>query len=156
MDDLRELAPGGRRGAGTVNHCIHGRDVLVEEVLEWRPFDTLTTRMAMPMPGAPKVTSTDVFLPAADGGTDVEVRIGLPKPRERAAFARVMEAIEPNYRASVASLERLLEDEARRRAGADEPESEPPLPASRGRFLAEPVHRPAGSVDLTASRSSPG
>src|SRR5262249_31893625 len=27
----------GRRGVGTVNHCMHGKDTLVEEVLDWQP-----------------------------------------------------------------------------------------------------------------------
>lgn len=34
----------GRRGIGTVNHCMHGPDVIVEHVADWRPFSYLTLR----------------------------------------------------------------------------------------------------------------
>ena len=34
----------GRRGVGTVNHCMHGPDVIVEHVADWRPFSYMTLR----------------------------------------------------------------------------------------------------------------
>lgn len=34
----------GRRGVGTVNHCMHGPDVLIEHVADWRPFSYITLR----------------------------------------------------------------------------------------------------------------
>ncbi len=34
----------GRRGVGTVNHCMHGPDVVVEHVADWRPFSYITLR----------------------------------------------------------------------------------------------------------------
>jgi uncharacterized protein YndB with AHSA1/START domain len=152
MDELRENAPGGRRGAGTVNHCVHGPDVLVEEVLEWRPFRTLTTRLAVPMPRAPKIVATDVLTPTDDGGTDVELRIGPPKPRERAAFERLLAVMEPNYRAAIGGLAALLEREAAERTSviAQEPE----VPESRRRYEREPIRAGGGSVDSDAGRSS--
>jgi hypothetical protein len=48
-DDLDEvkpiLRPGGRTGVGARNHCIHGKLVAVEDVLDWRPFDYFTVRI---------------------------------------------------------------------------------------------------------------
>jgi uncharacterized protein YndB with AHSA1/START domain len=39
------LKPGGRRGVGGKTHCIHGKDVAMEEtVLDWKPFDYLTVQ----------------------------------------------------------------------------------------------------------------
>jgi hypothetical protein len=32
----------GRRGAGTQNHCTHGKDAIVEDIVDWRPFDYVT------------------------------------------------------------------------------------------------------------------
>ena len=32
----------GRRGVGTVNHCMHGPDKIVEHVADWRPFSYIT------------------------------------------------------------------------------------------------------------------
>lgn len=34
----------GRMEAGSVNHCMHGPDVTVEEILTWRPFSHVTFR----------------------------------------------------------------------------------------------------------------
>ena len=50
-DEVRETAKGGRRGVGTVNHCMHGPAAIIEEVLDWRPFDYLTLTTLLPMPG---------------------------------------------------------------------------------------------------------
>ena len=45
---VEELPTVPRRGAGTTNHCIHGKDVIVEEILDWRPTDYVTLRTTMP------------------------------------------------------------------------------------------------------------
>jgi uncharacterized protein YndB with AHSA1/START domain len=34
----------GRLGAGSINHCMHGRDVVIEHVADWRPFSYITLR----------------------------------------------------------------------------------------------------------------
>jgi hypothetical protein len=47
---IDETNPAGRRGAGTTNHCVHGKDAVLEEILDWRPFDYLTTELQIPMP----------------------------------------------------------------------------------------------------------
>src|SRR3989337_2939985 len=37
--------PGGRTGAGARNHCVHGKDVAMQEtILDWRPFEYLTVK----------------------------------------------------------------------------------------------------------------
>jgi uncharacterized protein YndB with AHSA1/START domain len=36
--------PDGRPGVGTTNHCVHGRDAVMEEVLEYLPFESSTVR----------------------------------------------------------------------------------------------------------------
>lgn len=42
--------PGGRRGVGTTNHCVHGKNAVLEEIRDWRPFDYLTFEGQPPMP----------------------------------------------------------------------------------------------------------
>ncbi len=42
--------PNGRRGIGTQNHCIHGKNASLEEILDWRPFDYYTILNNVPMP----------------------------------------------------------------------------------------------------------
>lgn len=34
----------GRQQAGSVNHCMHGEDVTIEQIATWRPFSLLTLR----------------------------------------------------------------------------------------------------------------
>ncbi|MEE9179028.1 MAG: DUF2652 domain-containing protein [Acidimicrobiia bacterium] len=35
---------GGRAGAGSINHCMHGPDLIIEHVSDWRPFSYITCR----------------------------------------------------------------------------------------------------------------
>jgi uncharacterized protein YndB with AHSA1/START domain len=44
---MEQRNPAGRRGPGTTNHCAHGADVIVEEVMDWRPFDYFTVRFTI-------------------------------------------------------------------------------------------------------------
>ena len=48
VDGVDELPTAPRRGVGTTNHCMHGTDVLMEEILDWRPTDYLTLRTTLP------------------------------------------------------------------------------------------------------------
>ena len=41
---VEENAVNGRRGPGTITHCMHGKDVIVEEFIDWRPHDDITRR----------------------------------------------------------------------------------------------------------------
>ncbi len=59
----------GRRGVGTVNHCAHGGSVTVQQVLDWHPFETFTTRDEID-DGGPVLVLTTVFAPT-EGGTRV-------------------------------------------------------------------------------------
>ena len=43
-------ATGGRRGPGSANHCMHGKDAVVEEILDWRPYDYVTDRTILDTP----------------------------------------------------------------------------------------------------------
>ena len=58
VTDIVEEAAAGRRGVGTTNHCVHGKDAVVEEILDWRPSEYFTLNWQMPIPGSPKVKTT--------------------------------------------------------------------------------------------------
>lgn len=108
-DEVRETVEGGRRGVGTTNHCMHGPHAIIEEVLDWRPFDYLTLTTLVPMPRAPKVLMSYVFSAKEDGGTHVEIRIAKPKPRDRAFLDQVGGEFRKTITAEVATLGRMLE-----------------------------------------------
>ena len=82
-------ASGNRRGVGTVNHCMHGPDAIIENVLDWRPFDYLTTRSQLPH-GGPSFVATFEFEPTPTG-TNVIYRVEAPK---KAADRQAMAGLE--------------------------------------------------------------
>ncbi|MEO5986178.1 MAG: DUF2652 domain-containing protein [Candidatus Limnocylindria bacterium] len=100
-------AKGGRRGSGSANHCMHGKDAVVEEILDWRPYDYVTDRTVMATPeGLVKVLHT-IELEPTSTGTIIHLRFAPPKSkRER----KQMETIGPAYGAALeSSLPALIE-----------------------------------------------
>ncbi len=134
-----EESAAGRRGIGTTNHCVHGKEAVVEEVLDWRPPDYFTIRMQVPVPGAPKMRSTDV-LTATPLGTHVEMRIERPRSAQERGFLEVLlPQLEPSVVASFEALRPLLAEAMAQRAAEDDAAPEPGAPISAGRFLDDPV-----------------
>lgn len=54
------LRPGGRMKEGAQNHCIHGKDIIVEDIVNWRPFEYFTVSQAASLG---KIISTLVLTP---------------------------------------------------------------------------------------------
>jgi uncharacterized protein YndB with AHSA1/START domain len=133
-DEVRETLESGRRGIGTTNHCMHGPHAIIEEVLDWRPFDYLTISTLLPIPDAPKVFLTYAFLESAGGCTHVEIRVAKPKPKDRAFLEKVGAEFQKNITSEVATLRLMIEGQK----GASAVE-EPTLPVSAERFLTQPV-----------------
>lgn len=132
--------PRGRRGIGTVNHCMHGKDVIIEEVVDWEPHDHVTYRSLLPVPGAPKLLNTFQLSDLGDGRTRLEFRLARPRTRkDRAVAEDLAAALDGSIKADMAALESVLAD-ARASARALEL-TEPELPLSRGRMVTEPIIR---------------
>src|SRR3954449_11579494 len=93
-------ADGGRRGLGSANHCMHGKDAVVEEILDWRPFDYVTDRTVIATPhGALKFTHTIEFEPITDG-TAIHIRYARPSARQRELGEQVAAAYGAAVRSS--------------------------------------------------------
>ncbi len=89
-----EGASGGRRGVGSANHCTHGKDAVIEEILDWRPYDYVTDRTILETPaGLIKVLHTIEFEPTATG-TTIRIRFGPPESQWE---AEAMKEIGPAY-----------------------------------------------------------
>ncbi len=66
-DDIRPELSGRRSGKGSRNHCAHGKNVVIETILDWRPFEYYTLEYPMaiqshhlePVPGG---TRLNVYL----------------------------------------------------------------------------------------------
>ena len=134
-DSFVEAAINGRRGAGTQNHCMHGKDAIIEDILDWRPFDYVTLAALLPIPGAPKILLTYALERRADGGAHFELRFAKPKPKDLAFFEQVWPTVQRNFEVGLDILRSMLEERA-----ASEVADEPSLPVSRERFLTQPVH----------------
>jgi uncharacterized protein YndB with AHSA1/START domain len=141
VTDVIEEAPGNRRAIGTTNHCMHGKDAIIEEVLDWRPYDYFTMRSTIGTPlGAVKVIGTFELEPTTTG-TRVDVRFAQPKGlKDRAMLGQMRPTFEGMIESGAAAIRTLVATEARSRAEAAG--AEPVLPAPKpGGVLAgiEPV-----------------
>ncbi len=75
----QDVGAGGRRGVGTINHCMHGPTVILEQILDWRPNDYFTYMTTMPANG-PVFPTMFEFEPTPTG-TKVTLRVGKPKKK---------------------------------------------------------------------------
>ncbi len=134
-DAIKENSGNGRRGVGTKNHCMHGKDAIIEEVLDWRPFDYFTVSVLLPIPGAPKIVMTRALKDGPNGITRLEMRVAKPKPKDEAFVDQVGGKFKEDLTKAIADLRRLLEGHQASVAVIDEP----PLMPANERFLTEPV-----------------
>lgn len=145
MTDFVEEVADGRRGAGTRNHCMHGKNVILEEILDWQPPRYQTIRVKLPYRGIPKILMTMELEPIADG-TNIIWRVARPKSaRDRI----ILKATERQFRASVdrdmANLRPLLEADAAERVSAVI--EEPVVTPGRTRHITEPIKGAIQYVD---------
>lgn len=108
-DEVALMSPGGRQRVGVTNHCMHGPDVVVEHILDWRPFDYFTK--AYDFPGGVGRMAWSFELAEDDGMTTLSVR-GEPLAGERlAAWSQfegdVLEALEHNAQGLLEQLSRV-------------------------------------------------
>lgn len=138
---IREAGPPGRRGIGTVNHCMHGKDVVVEEVVDWEPVDHVTYRSLVPIPGAPKLLNTFQLIDLGDGRTRLEFRFAQPKTKkDRSVAEAIVAELDAAIKDDMVALASVVASAATA-AAAPGLSSDPDLPVSRGRMLSEPVLR---------------
>ena len=122
---------GGRRGPGSANHCRHGKDAAVEEILDWRPYDYVTDRTILDSPSGPiKLLHTIEFEPDPTG-TVIHFRYGAPKTRREMTLMKdIGPAFGQMLRSSMPSLVAQLDARlaAREVDGGFEPELVQPRP----------------------------
>jgi hypothetical protein len=124
------IASGNRRGVGATNHCMHGENATIEELLDWRPYDYFTNRTTVPTPMGPvRFLATTEFEPTSDG-TILHQRFAAPRTaKERAIMEQLSAWLDDVMRTSTARLAQQLEEELERRRS--EATDEPELPRAR-------------------------
>ncbi len=122
------IATGNRRGVGATNHCAHGRNASIEELLDWRPYDYFTFRNTVPTPmGHIRFLATTEFEPTPSG-TIIHMRMAAPQTRRERVLARLARPmLERGLRVS---RDRLVEQlgaelEGRGRDALEEPDLPP-------------------------------
>jgi uncharacterized protein YndB with AHSA1/START domain len=120
-DAIIENSNKRRRGVGTENHCMHGKDAIIEEVLDWRPSDYLTVSTLLPISGAPKIMLTHAFQDRTDGATRIEMRVAKPKPKDKAFVDQAAGKFKENITKAVGNLRLMLEELQASPSMIDEP-----------------------------------
>lgn len=118
-------ATGGRRGLGSANHCMHGPDSVIEEILDWRPYDYVTDRTIVDTPVVPvRFLHTIEFEPKTDG-TIIHYRFAGPETPEEQELAKdIAPAYGDALRAHMPALVEQLEAEYATRIADRGPEPE--------------------------------
>ncbi len=99
----------GRPGVGTTNHCVHGKDAVLEEVLDWRPFDTCTVRTGTPM--GPLMTSFE-FVRTNAGRTHLRALCATETTRGRLAAPLVRRELDARFGVGLTRMADLASAEA--------------------------------------------
>ncbi len=120
-DRVDQMNASGRRGLGTTNHCVHGHGTVVEEILDWRPFDYFTVRSAVPGLGVMKYTFQ---LEPANAGTRFRFRMEKVPRKQREQWKAMREPFLAMVQQWYGRLAELLAKEAASRQA--EPEVEVP------------------------------
>jgi uncharacterized protein YndB with AHSA1/START domain len=121
---------GNRRSVGATNHCMQGSQAVIEEILDWRPYDYWSNRSTINTPAGPMKMLATVELEPTSTGTTVHFRYAAPRAaKERAILKELMPVYEQMFAASSTAMITQLEAElAHRRTDAG---SEPELPAPK-------------------------
>jgi hypothetical protein len=138
IDYIREDSPDGRRGPSTINHCMHGKDAILEEILDWHPPEYWMTKTTIPhAPGSPQFIKSEELTRTPRGGTRLELIIGSPEGRTPAEDEALLSFVETNVEGAIDAVMAAIDSVAaqRARAAGDRPE----LPPREGRHLSEPV-----------------
>ena len=132
---IDEATAGGRRGVGTTNHCVHGKNAVVEEIVDWRPYEYWTHRVQVPEPGVPKFTLMYAFEAERDG-TRLTARVLRPRSaKDRGIWTMVEPILATAMEHNVAALTPILAEEVARRAAETGGAAEPEIAVSAARYL---------------------
>ena len=117
-----EVTAEGRRGTGTRNHCVHGKDVVLEEILDWRPFDYYTTEVKPPTRLLKPIWMTFEFEDTPDGTRVTEYWKPDGGFGQRFVFGMSMRMLAGRFAESQASLRSMLASATEAPASANSPE----------------------------------
>jgi hypothetical protein len=138
VSEVIESSPDGRRGVGTTNHCMHGKDAVIERILVWQPPNSWLVHSKLPESmGGIDMLLSDELVELPDGSTSVTLvaaRAGEMSPDQ---FAGLRAALQGWMTSLLANLTALMSEVAERMS-LDAPAA-PVVAASEARYLTSPV-----------------
>ena len=138
LSEVVEDMVDGRRGLGTVNHCAHGEDLSIEEVVDWVPPEYETKRITMVGKEVAPITVTTELVARSVDRTDVVYRMARPhSAKDRRALAAMEDQLRAVLLHDGAVLVEMATADVRERQ-ADR-SAEPDIPQSATRHLSEPI-----------------
>ena len=107
----------GRIGPGATQHCAHGRDSTLHDIVDWRPFDYVTYHIRLPL--GTVVRQMAEFTPLEGGGTHLSLRCARPEGGNPVTTALVRaitrlamaKNLVRDQRASKIALERVIAED---------------------------------------------
>jgi len=127
IDRIDQQDPSGRRRPGTVNHCIHGKDQILQEFIDWRPPRYYTSKTTLPNGAA--IISTHEVEPV-EGGTILHDRFQKPGKKQPPEVLEQLKVMFDGAHPIESALLTELILEAMKSATDPEPEL-PPVDESR-------------------------
>jgi len=79
---------------------MHGKDAVIEEILDWRPYDYVTDRTVLASPSGPIKLLHTLEFESTTAGTTIHFRYAGPKTRRE---KELMKVIGPAYGAALES-----------------------------------------------------
>ncbi len=108
FSEIDQSNPGGRRGPGTTNHCVHGRGSMTEEILDWHPFQYFTQRVDLPMLGS--CIQTYEYKPIGEDTTEWRIRLQRLRGRQRLVWQLMRPMMSKNLSEKSEALARVLQE----------------------------------------------
>ena len=129
MTRIDQLDPTGRRRPGTVNHCMHGKDMILQEFIDWRPPRYYTSSATVP--GGVKLISTHE-VEGVEGGAMVHDRFRQPRGKEaRQVFEQFRVMFASGHEEELSRLRELVAARLADSSTEIEPDLRPPNEADR-------------------------
>ena len=119
-----EKRKAGRVTSGSIYNCYHGKMVLPQVVLDWRPFQRVAFQQLIPMPGQTTHTLNDYRFSSLGEGTKLEMTATKPTgPVPQRLLARLMMTmVRKNVEARMEEFrDRIVEDYAANHQNQDTP-----------------------------------
>jgi uncharacterized protein YndB with AHSA1/START domain len=114
-DRIDSENPSGARGTGTQTHCMHGRRVFNEEIVDWKPHRYLTIRTTVP--GGRAVFTIELAANESDlrdpPGTAIAIHIAPDSTGARGVFVRrfVLPKMRSTLQQGMTRLAELIKEE---------------------------------------------